>query len=102
MNLSSILLFFTFTLVHISLISGDDATDALGQEKLNDLIETSKSDNGLIKIKGSDFEKYITKGPRPYFSLVVLTALQSGNCSPCELRCACCTYCTYIIRILFI
>jgi len=55
-----------------------------GELKLNEMIEKSAAANGYIDIQGSDFEKFITRGPRPYYSLVILTALSSGNCQPCE------------------
>eukprot|EP01083_Nonionella_stella_P200722 734806_1 len=58
------------------------------QKKLDDLIEKSATGSnkkaGFIEISGSDFEKFITRGPRPYYSFVILTALSSGNCQPCE------------------
>eukprot|EP01084_Bolivina_argentea_P022435 41691_1 len=58
------------------------------QEKLDDLIQRSEAGSdktaGLVEISGSDFEKFISRGPRPYYSLVILTALSSGNCQPCE------------------
>merc|ERR1719206_1340667 len=55
-----------------------------GELKLNEMIEKSAAANGYIDIQGSDFEKFISRGPRPYFCLVILTALSSGNCQPCE------------------
>lgn len=56
------------------------------QKKLDAITKKSAeaSSRGLVDISGSDFEKFITRGPRPYFCLVILTALSSGNCQPCE------------------
>ena len=41
----------------------------------------------FINTSSSNFktkQKFITRGPRPYYCLVILTALSSGNCQPCE------------------
>jgi len=61
-----------------------DAVLKTSQDKLDEMMEKSGANNGFIDISGSDFEKFITRGPRPYFSLLILTALSSGNCAPCE------------------
>merc|ERR1719471_2493607 len=56
------------------------------QKKLDAITKKSAeaSSRGLVNISGYDFEKFISRGPRPYFCLVILTALSSGNCQPCE------------------
>jgi len=78
----SILFLVSFLIVQSLAISPELLGTA--QSKLDEMLQRSKSKGGLIEISGSDFEKFISRGPRPYFSLLVLTALSSGNCAPCE------------------
>eukprot|EP00485_Elphidium_margaritaceum_P016520 CAMPEP_0202728066 /NCGR_PEP_ID=MMETSP1385-20130828/185440_1 /ASSEMBLY_ACC=CAM_ASM_000861 /TAXON_ID=933848 /ORGANISM="Elphidium margaritaceum" /LENGTH=370 /DNA_ID=CAMNT_0049394313 /DNA_START=1131 /DNA_END=2243 /DNA_ORIENTATION=+ len=76
-------LFLTYQCISVS-----EEITLQAQEKLEELLTKSAAGSnghpGLIEIAGSDFEKFITRGPRPYYLLVVLTAISSGNCQPCE------------------
>eukprot|EP00484_Ammonia_sp_Unknown_P022697 CAMPEP_0197027980 /NCGR_PEP_ID=MMETSP1384-20130603/7813_1 /TAXON_ID=29189 /ORGANISM="Ammonia sp." /LENGTH=369 /DNA_ID=CAMNT_0042456915 /DNA_START=57 /DNA_END=1166 /DNA_ORIENTATION=+ len=75
-----------FYLYPSNAVSDEVLTQA--QDKLDDLLAKSSAGSsgkkGFVEIAGSDFEKFITRGPRPYYALVVLTAMSSGNCQPCE------------------
>jgi len=73
-----------FALLTIQSHAVTDAVLKTSQDKLDQMLDKSSSNKGLIDISGNDFEKFITRGPRPYFSMVILTALSSGNCAPCE------------------
>merc|ERR1719464_2393906 len=80
---------FTISIISLLSFTPSAITDQImksADKKLADLREKAaeSSNLGLIDISGSDFEKFITRGPRPYFCLVILTALSSGNCQPCE------------------
>ena len=58
-------------------------SDDFALKKLTELREKSQ-DEGMISIREDDFSRYVTKGPRQYWGLVVLTAVGGGNCQPCE------------------
>lgn len=56
-----------------------------GEKRLNQLISLSSSTDGTIRVKSSSFSDLITSSPRPYWTLLSLTALSSSyDCKVCH------------------